>query len=118
MNLLFLINDTLITAPTGDSILDGITRDSVLTLAKDWGMKVEEKRLSVKELEESLKKGEVKEAFGAGTAATIAKIHKIGYNGVDYVLPEEKPLADKLYDTLDKIKLGEIDDPHGWVYKV
>lgn len=118
MNLMFYINDTLITAPTGDSILDGITRDSVLTLAKDWGMKVEEKRLSVKELEEALKKGEVKEAFGAGTAATIAKIHKIGHNGTDYVLPEAKPLADKLFDTLDKIKLGEIEDTHGWVYKV
>ncbi|MDW3209590.1 MAG: branched-chain amino acid aminotransferase [Reichenbachiella sp.] len=118
MNLLFLMNDTLVTAPTGDSILNGITRDSVLTLARDWGMKVEEKRLSVKELEAALKAGEVKEAFGAGTAATIAKIHKIGYNGTDYVLPEEKPLADKLFDTLDKIKLGEIEDTHGWVYKV
>lgn len=118
MNLLFYINDTLITAPAGDSILDGITRSSVLTLARDWGMKVEEKRLSVKELEAALKNGEVQEAFGAGTAATIAKINKIGYKGVDYVLPEDKPLSDKLFDTLDKIKLGEIDDTHGWVYKV
>lgn len=118
MNLLFYINDTIVTAPTGDSILHGITRDSVLQICKDWGMKVEERKLSVKELVEHLEKGEVKEAFGAGTAATIAKIHKIGYEGKDYILPEAKTLSEKLFETLDKIKLGEIEDTHGWVYKV
>lgn len=118
MNLLFYMNDTLITAPTGDSILNGITRNCVLTLARDWGMKVEERKLSVKELVEGLKSGTVKEAFGAGTAATISKIRMIGCDGEDYVLPEEKPLADKLFDTLNKIKLGEIDEPHGWVYRI
>lgn len=118
MNLMFFINDTLVTAPTGDSILNGITRDCVLTLARDWGMKVEEKRLSVKDLELALQNGEVKESFGAGTAATIAKIKKIGYNGTDYELSDETPLADKLFDHLEKIKLGEVEDKHGWVYKV
>lgn len=118
MNLLFLINDTLVTAPTGDTILKGITRDSVLAICKDWGMNVEERRLSVKELVGHLERGEVKEAFGAGTAATIAQIHKIGYEGKDYILPEAKELSAKLFDTLDQIKLGEIEDKFDWVYKI
>lgn len=118
MNLLFYINDTLITAPTGDSILNGITRNSVLTLAKDWGMKVEERRLSVTELEEALKKGEVQEAFGAGTAATISQIRMIGCNGQDYVLPDAKPLSEKFFKTLDDIKMGRVEDKYDWVYKI
>jgi len=118
MNLLFLIDDTLVTAPTGDSILNGITRDSVITLAKEWGIKVEEKKLSVKELIEAFDKGTVQEAFGAGTAATISKIKMIGYEGKEYLLPTKTTLADKLFDALDKIKTGEIEDTHGWVYKI
>jgi branched-chain amino acid aminotransferase len=118
MNLLFLIGETLITAPTGDSILNGITRNCVLTLARDWGMNVEEKRLSVHELVEALEAGTLKEAFGAGTAATIAQIERIGCNGKDYYLPSERPLSKKLFDTLDKIKLGKMEDKWGWIYKV
>ena len=118
MNLLFYIDDTLITAPTDDSILNGITKNSVLTLAKAWGIQVEERKLSVKELEEALKAHKVQEAFGAGTAATIAKVNKIGLNGTDYTLLQEKPLADRLFDTLEKIKTGMIEDTYGWMYKV
>lgn len=118
MNLLFVIDGTLITAPTGDSILNGITRDSVLTLARDWGIKVEEKKLSVKDLIEAFDDGRVEEAFGAGTAATISKIKMIGYEGKEYQLPKKTSLADKLLDTLDKIKTGAIEDTHGWVYKI
>lgn len=118
MNLLFLIGDTLITAPTGDSILNGITRNCVLTLAKDWGMNVKEHRLSVKELISAMETGELKEAFGAGTAATIAQIKRIGYEGKDYELPKKRPFSQKLFDALDKIKKGEQEDKWGWVYKI
>ncbi|MBU2912782.1 branched-chain amino acid aminotransferase [Reichenbachiella agariperforans] len=116
MNLLFYINDTLITAPAGDSILNGITKDSVLTLARDWGMKVEERRLTVTELIAALEAGTVQEAFGAGTAATISKIKMIGNEGKQYQLPTETPLADKLFSELDDIKMGRKSDPHGWVF--
>jgi len=88
MNIMFIINDALVTAPTGDTILDGITRNSVLALAKDWGYKVEERPLSVTELVESLKTGTLKEAFGVGTAATIAPIAVIANDGIDYTLDE------------------------------
>ncbi len=118
MNLLFLIGDSLITAPTGDSILNGITRNCVLTLAREWGMKVKEHRLSVKELISAMETGELKEAFGAGTAATIAQIKRIGYEGKDYELPKERPFSQKLFDTLDRIKKGEQEDKWGWVYKI
>ena len=116
MNLLFLIGDSLITAPTGDSILNGITRNCVLTLAREWGMKVKEHRL--KELISAMETGELKEAFGAGTAATIAQIKRIGYEGKDYELPKERPFSQKLFDTLDRIKKGEQEDKWGWVYKI
>lgn len=118
MNLFFLINETLITAQTGDSILDGITRNSVIALAKDWGMKVDEYRVSVKELIDALEKGEVKEAFGAGTAATISQISTIGFDGQDYDLPSSRPLSDKLFETLNKIKLGQVEDTHNWIYRI
>ena len=71
MNIMFVIEDTLVTPALSDSILAGITRDSVLKLARHWGMKVEERKVSVRELVDGLQKGKVKEAFGAGTAATI-----------------------------------------------
>lgn len=120
MNVLFVIDDVLVTAPTGDTILKGITRDSVLTLARDWGIKVEERRLEVAELINALKAGRVKEAFGAGTAATIAHIATIGHNGVDYDLPEkpENALSNRILTELDNIRTGKKEDKYGWVYKV
>jgi branched-chain amino acid aminotransferase len=121
MNVMFKIKGTLITAPTGKgTILKGITRDSVIQLAKDWGHKLEERFLTVAELQESLENGTMEEAFGVGTAATIAFIHKIHVNGKDYLLPE--PAADSfsknVLKTLDGIKYGELQDPHQWMLSI
>ena len=121
MNVMFKIKCTLITAPTGKgTILKGITRDSVIQLAKDWGHKLEERFLTVAELQESLENGTMEEAFGVGTAATIAFIHKIHVNGKDYLLPE--PAADafskNVLKTLDGIKYGELQDPHQWMLSI
>ena len=120
MNVVFIIDDTLVTAPAGDTILNGITRDSVLTLARDWGINMEERRLAVKDMIEGLKAGSVKEAFGVGTAATIAPIKTIGHDGVDYDLPsvDNWEFAPKVLKTLDDIKTGRIDDKFGWVYRI
>ena len=120
MNLMFVINDTLLTAPTGDTILPGITRDSILQLARDKGMKVEERRISVKEVIDAIEKGTLQEAFGAGTAATIAHISAIGYEGKDYELPsvESRKYSNEFLQVLTDIKLGNIEDPHGWIYKI
>ena len=120
MNVMFVIDDTLVTPALSDSILAGITRDSVLKIARSWGMKVEERKISVKELVDGLEKGRVKEAFGAGTAATIAHIELIGYEGKDYYLPpvEKREFANKVYRELEGMKRGERPDPFGWITKM
>ncbi|WMN06496.1 branched-chain amino acid aminotransferase [Marivirga arenosa] len=120
MNIMFVINDTLITPEASSTILRGITRDSVLTVARDWGMKVEERRVSVDEVIEAAKNGTLQDAFGAGTAATIAHIALIGHDGVDYTLPpiEERKFSNKVLKALDAIKLGEAEDKHDWIFKL
>ena len=121
MNVMFDINGTLITAPTyTGTILKGITRDSVIRLAKDWGMPIEERFLTVSELEDALKNGTLREAFGTGTAATIAHIAKINLNGIEYHLPEklEDAFSHKVLHELDGIKYGEIADTRGWIVKI
>lgn len=120
MNIMFVINDTLITPEASSTILNGITRDSVLTLARDWGMKVEERRVSIKEVVEAAKNGSLQEAFGAGTAATIAHIELIGYDGVDYKLPpiQEREFSNKVLKSMDAIKLGEAEDKFHWIFKL
>lgn len=120
MNVMFVINDHLITPALSDSILAGITRDSVLQLGRHWGMKVEERKISVAELIEALKTNKVSEAFGAGTAATIAHIEQIGYEGIRYSLPPvaERKFANKVYAQLEGVKRGTMDDPFNWVAKM
>jgi branched-chain amino acid aminotransferase len=120
MNLMFVVGDTLITPALGDTILSGITRDSVLMLAKDWGYKVEERKVSIKEIIEAHANGELKEAFGCGTAATIAQIIGIGYEGKDYDLPavEERKFSPKVDETLRRIRKGEMEDKFNWMLKV
>ncbi len=118
MNLMFVINDTLITAPTGDTILAGITRDSILQLARDKGIKIEERPISVKEIVAAFENGTMQEAFGAGTAATVAQIRLIHNDGIDYELPEAKPYSTDFLKSLDDIKLGKAEDKHGWIYRV
>jgi branched-chain amino acid aminotransferase len=120
MNLLFVIDGKLVTAPTGDTILDGVTRKSILALARKWGIMVEERLLSIYEIVESIKNGKLTEAFGAGTAAVIAPINVIGYEGVDYEIAEVNPndsIAQKMFKAIDDIKLGRVFDENNWVLK-
>jgi len=121
MNVMFIINDTLITAPTHTgTILKGITRDSVLKLAREMDYVVEERFLKVAELEAALKDGSLQEAFGTGTAATIAHIAKIHINGEDYKLPEKPDYAFsyQVLKKLDDLKYGRVADNRGWILKV
>jgi branched-chain amino acid aminotransferase len=120
MNVMFVINDVVVTPALSDSILAGVTRDSVLSLARHWGMKVEERRVSVKELIQGLEKGTVTEAFGVGTAATIAHIETIGYEGKRYALPPviERKFSNRVYGELDGIKRGTLPDPFDWMMKI
>ncbi len=117
MNVMFVFDNTLVTPSLGDSILRGITRDSVLALAKHWGVKVEERRVSVAEVVDGLKSGRLTEAFGAGTAATIAHIELIGYEEKNYYLPpvEKRKFSNRVLQELDGIKRGLIEDSFGWM---
>lgn len=120
MNIMLVIDDVLVTPPTSGTILEGITRDSILTLARDWGMKVEERKVSVEEIMNAIRSGSLKEAFGAGTAATVAHISAIGHEGTDYDLPpiEERKFSNKVLRTLEDLKHGRIEDTFGWIVKV
>lgn len=120
MNVMFVIDGTLVTPELSDSILAGITRDSVLTLARQWGMKVEERKISVKELRAGLEAGKVTEAFGAGTAATIAHIELVGFDDKDYYLPPiaERKFANRVFDELEGIKRGKRPDTFGWLTRM
>lgn len=121
MNVMFMIGGKLITPSLSrKTILPGITRDSLLTLARDWGIEVEERQVSVVEVVEALKNGALTEAFGAGTAATIAPIAKIAYQGVDYELSDHNnwDFATKAKTYLEGIKRGSIEDKFSWTQKV
>jgi len=120
MNVMFVINGIIRTAPIGDTILDGVTRNSVLTLAKELNYTVEERSVSVDELLSGIKDGSVSEAFGVGTAATIAHIKTIGYQGHDYELPEvdNRPVASSIHDAIEQIRRGLVADRHNWMRKI
>ena len=120
MNVMFVIGDTLLTPGLSDTILDGVTRNTVLALARDWGMKVEERKVSIKEVFEAIDNGTLKEVFGCGTAATIAQIIGIGHNGKDYILPavEDRKFSPKVDETLRNIRKGKVEDKMHWMMKV
>jgi branched-chain amino acid aminotransferase len=119
-NVMFVLDGTLITPSTRDTILDGVTRDTVLTLARGWGVPVEERRISVAEILEGAKNGKLTDAFGAGTAATIAPVGSISHNGEEYFLsdPKTREFSQKVLKTLDAIRYGNVPDTHGWNYLV
>jgi len=121
MNVMFLINDTLVTPNLEyKTTLPGITRDSVLTLAKELGIKVETRRISVTEVVAAVKSGALKDAFGTGTAATIAQISSITYKDEKLILPplNERHLSNKIGKILQDIKRGRREDKYNWIYKI
>ena len=119
MNIFVRINDTLITGPTSDRILDGITRKSILDIAKDEGIKVEVRKFTVTEIVEASKNGSLKEMFGAGTAAVISPIATFGFKDTDYDLPElENPVALKLKKRIMDIQTNKAEDLFGWTVNV
>lgn len=115
MNVFFRIDDTLITAPTTDTILDGITRKSVIQIAKDAGISVEVRPVKVTEVIEAHKAGRLKEIFGAGTAVVVSPISGIGFQGQKYVLPTiENSYAAMLKEKIVNIQYNKGEDPYQW----
>jgi len=120
MNIFFLIDDELITPPLTGSILPGITRDSVLRLTKDWGLKVSEKRITIDDVLAANEKGSLQEIFGTGTAAVISPVGELNYKGQVCTINHGKTgaLARKLFTELQAIQNGHKQDPYGWVVEV
>ena len=116
MNIFFKIDGKIVTPMLNGSILPGVTRDSVLTLCRSWGMDVEERRLSVTELLEAQKAGKLEECFGTGTAAVISPVGKLRFEDEVMVINggEIGPVSQKIYDTITGIQLGRVEDPFGW----
>ncbi|MDT0553528.1 branched-chain amino acid aminotransferase [Urechidicola vernalis] len=119
MNIFVRIGDTLLTSPTSDRILDGITRKSIIQIAKDAGIEVKERKVTVAEVVAAAKSGDLKEMFGAGTAAVISPIAGFGYKNEDFDLPElENPYAAQLKKTITDIQTNKSEDPYGWRFEV
>jgi len=120
MNVFFAIGDELVTPALEGSILPGITRDSVLTLARNWGLKVSERRLSIDEVAEQYDKGQLREVFGSGTAAVISPVGRLVWNDKDMAINGGRigALSQRFYDTLTGIQYGTLPDPYGWIEPV
>jgi len=121
MNIMFVIDNELVT-PSLDkgTILAGVTRDTVLTLAREWNMKVSERHITIDEVVEAHSSGRLQEAFGTGTAAVISPVGMLEYKNKHMIINDMKigPIAQKFYDTITGYQYGELEDTHGWVQKV
>ncbi|MEM7161098.1 MAG: branched-chain amino acid aminotransferase [Bacteroidota bacterium] len=116
MNIGFFIDDEFYTPPTEGSILKGITRNSVIQLLKEWGVKVNEAPISIRFLRECFENLRVKEAFGIGTAATIAPVESISIDGTNFNIPmRENPYSLKLKNALEDIRTGRQEDVFNWM---
>jgi len=116
MNIFFKIDGKLITPALTGSILPGITRDSVITLCRDWGFSVEERLVSIDELLEAQKSGTLEEIFGTGTAAVISPVGKLRIQDKDLTVADGNTgsLSRKLFDTLSGIQRGTLEDKFNW----
>lgn len=120
MNIFFRIGDEVLTPPLEGTILPGVTRDSVIRLARDMGHRVMERNISIEEVVASAENGRLQEIFGSGTAAVISPVGSIRYKGTDYTVADGKtgPLASKLFDELTGMQTGLKPDPYGWVVNI
>ena len=120
MNIFFKIDDEIITPELNGSILNGITRRSVIQVAQDWGMKVTERRISIDEVYTAHAEGRLQEVFGSGTAAVISPVGELAWNGKNIVINNNQtgPTSQKLFDYITSIQQGRVADKFGWIGEV
>jgi len=120
MNIMVKIGDEVITPPIAGTILPGVTRDSVLTLLKDWGVPASERAIGIDEVVAAHKAGTLREVWGTGTAAVISPVGELAYRGEKMVVGGGQigPLTQRLYDAIVGIQYGRTSDPHGWTVEV
>ncbi|MPM34435.1 Branched-chain-amino-acid aminotransferase 2 [bioreactor metagenome] len=119
-NAFFVIGDEVVTAPLAGTILPGITRDSVLTLLREWGIPARERKIAIDEVIDAAKKGQLKEAFASGTAAVISPMGLLRYLDEEYVINNQEvgEISQRIYDTITGIQTGKIEDTRGWTQRV
>lgn len=120
MNIFFKINGKVVTPELNGSILPGVTRNTCIELCKSWGLSVEERKVSVEELEKAAKEGTLEEVWGTGTAAVISPVGHLRYEDEVFQIKEGGigELSQKLYDTVTGIQLGEVKDTFNWTVEV
>ena len=120
MNIFFVFNGNKIVTPaTGGTILNGITRNTALIIAKDQGLEIEERPISIHEVVAGIKSGELTEVFGTGTAAVIANVKEIGFKGERYQLnPDNYKVSPMLKDQINGMRSGRIEDKYSWTLRV
>ncbi len=120
MNIFFVIDGVIVTPATDGAILKGITRDSILTILREKGYKVEERPLTIDELVAASEKGLLQEAFGAGTAAVVSLVSEVSYNGKVLTIPTptEGGIAHLVKSEIEGLRSGRIEDTHNWVVPV
>lgn len=120
MNIFFKIDGEVVTPSVNGSILEGITRKSIIELLKHWDMPVTERRISMEEIKQAYSEGKLEEAFGTGTAAVISPIGELFWNNEKMVINggNTGEVSQKLYDTLTGIQNGTVKDPFGWAVEV
>ena len=116
MNIFFRINDTLVTPSLTDSILKGVTRDSIIQIAKDMGIEVQERKILVSEIIEAYEEGRLIEAFGTGTAVTVAPINSITFKSkrMNFSENNQDIFSLKLKKKLQDIQTGKVNDKYNW----
>lgn len=119
-NIFFRFKDEIVTPPLGGTILPGVTRDSVITICKHWGLKINERRITIDEVLESARTGELLEAFGTGTAAVISPVGVLSHKGRETQINNNKTgeLAQRLYTYLTRLQHGEEEDVFGWIERI
>jgi branched-chain amino acid aminotransferase len=120
MNIMMQIGDEVITPPLAGTILDGVTRNSILTLLRDWGLRVSERRIAIQDVMQAHRDGTLQEMWGTGTAAVVSPVGELGYKGERIRIGngETGALTRKLYDAIVAIQYGQAPDPHGWTSEV
>lgn len=120
MNVMFMIDNEIYTAPCDGTVLPGVTRDSIIHILKSWGYKVNEVHLAIDDLMKAGENHTLQEAFGTGTAAVISPIGELRYKDEEVMINDFKTgeLTQKLYDTLTGIQWGNVEDTFGWTKEV
>jgi branched-chain amino acid aminotransferase len=117
MNVFFVLRDYVVTPALTGTILPGITRDSVITLLLNMGLRVREGRISIDDVFKSYERGELLECFGTGTAATVSHVRRIRYKDQTLELPpvEQRKIGPAVRERLVAIMTGKTPDPYAWV---